>query len=57
MSCSNQQCRICELRTATQVTGDDFAIKREFDRIEQTAKRKNQTNSQIKTPSAVTDGV
>lgn len=61
---------ICNnLRAVTEVIGDDADIKREFERIEQRAKRKEvwdgrviKTNScdskaQTKSPSAGTDGL
>lgn len=51
----NCKCSYCLLRAAVEVTGDDRAIKREFDRIEQATKRKAKTNAQTKSPSAVTD--
>jgi|26BtaG_2_1085354.scaffolds.fasta_scaffold01109_9 hypothetical protein len=63
------QCKASELRTALVVTGNDADIKREFERIEQRAKRKEgwdgrviKTNScdskaQTKSPSAGTDGL
>ena len=31
----NDKCKICRLRAATEVTGNDTDIKREFERIEQ----------------------
>lgn len=62
------KCRYCKLIAAVEVTGDDYAIKREFDRIE-----RNQNAivnlvdalegleylkaEQTKTPSVVADGV
>ncbi|WP_252962932.1 hypothetical protein [Psychrobacter sp. PSP] len=63
------KCKTCHLREATEVTGDDHAIKREFERIEQRAKSKEgwdgrviRTSShylkaQTKSPSADTDGL
>lgn len=57
MSCNNTQCHICTLRNAIEVVGDDIAIKREFERIEQAERRTLNIDAQTKTPSAVTDGV
>lgn len=51
------QCKTCQLRTATEVIGCDFAIKREFERIEQAERRMLNIDAQTKTPSAGTDGV
>ena len=53
----NDKCKICRLRTATEETGNDADIKREFERIEQAERRIPKTIAQTKTPSAVTDGV
>ena len=53
MSCNNTQCKLCNLRKATQVIGDKNSIDREFDRIE----KRQQASAQTKTPSARTDGV
>lgn len=53
----NDKCKICRLRAATEVTGNDADIKREFERIEQAERRIPKTIAQTKTPSAVTDGV
>lgn len=46
-----------DIRAATEVTGDDADIKREFERIDQAERRAPKTIAQTKTPSAVTDGV
>lgn len=53
---------ICNnVRTVTEVTGDDADIRREFDRIEACQHKywdfKHEADAQTKTPSAVTDGV
>ena len=53
----NDKCKICRLRAATEVTGDDADIKREFERIEQAERRIPKTITQTKTPSVVADGV
>lgn len=65
----NDKCKICRLRERVEVAGNDADIKREFERIEQRAKRKEgwdgrviKTNScdskaQTKSPSAGTDGL
>ena len=58
MSANNcNKCKTCQLRAATEVTGNDADIKREFERIEQTVRRAPKTIAQTKTPSAGTDGV
>jgi len=55
------KCKTCYLREATEVTGDDANIRREFDRIEACQHKhwdfKHEADAQTKTPSAVTDGV
>lgn len=56
------KCKTCHLREATEVTGDDADIKREFARIEACQHKmgwelKYNVDAQTKTPSAVTDGV
>lgn len=66
------QCKDCykqsyrskpSLRSKTEVTGDDHAIKREFERIERACQHKqgwelkHEADAQTKTPSAGTDGV
>lgn len=65
----NDKCKICRLRARVEVAGNDADIIREFERIEQRAKRKEgwdgrvvKTNScdskaQTKSPSAGTDGL
>ncbi len=51
------------LRSTTEVTGDEYAIKREFERIERACQHKqgwelkHKADAQTKTPSADTDGV
>ena len=45
------------LKAKIVVIGDDHAIKREFERIERASQTKNKSDTQTKTPSAVTDGV
>ena len=58
MSAKNcNKCKTCQLRAATEVTGNDADIKREFERIEQAERRAPKTIAQTKTTSAVTDGV
>ena len=57
------KCKTCHLREATEVTGDDADIKREFERIERACQHKqgwelkHKAGAQTKTPSAGTDGV
>lgn len=51
------QCKTCQLRAATEVIGCDFAIKREFERIEQAERRMLNIDAQTKTPSVGADGV
>lgn len=53
----NCKCSYCSLRASVEVVGCDVAIKHEFDRIEQAAKRKVKTDTQTKTPSVGADGV
>lgn len=52
---------ICNLATmasrATEVTGDEHAIKREFERIERTSANRTKSDTQTKSPSAGTDGL
>ena len=45
------------LKAKIVVTGDEHAIKREFERIERTSQSKNKSDTQTKSPSAVTDGL
>lgn len=66
-NCHN--CSYCKSVAAVEVTGDDHAIKREFERIEQRAKSKegwdgrvirtssHYVKAQTKSPSAGTDGL
>ncbi|MGM8871574.1 hypothetical protein ACS8E3_07790 [Psychrobacter sp. 2Y5] len=53
----NCKCSYCNLIATTSVTGDDLAIKREFERIERTSQAKNKSDTQTKNPSAGTDGL
>lgn len=46
-----------DIRAATEVTGDDADIKREFERIERASAKKTKSDTQTKSPSAVTDGL
>lgn len=49
-------CTFCKTVAATEVTGDDHAIKREFERIEHAERRSlHIINAQAKAPSATTD--
>lgn len=58
MSANNcNKCKTCQLRAATEVTGNDADIKREFERIEQAERRAPKTIAQTKSPSAGTDGL
>ena len=54
-NCHN--CSYCKIVAAVEVTGDDADIKREFERIERTSQAKNKSDTQTKSPSAVTDGL
>jgi len=60
-TCKN--CSYCKSVAAVEVTGDDHAIKREFERIERACQNKegwelkHKVDAQTKTPSADTDGV
>ena len=54
-NCHN--CSYCKSVAAVEVTGDDHAIKREFERIERISQSKNKTDTQAKTPSVGADGV
>lgn len=45
------------LKAKIVVIGDERAIKREFERIERTSQAKNKSDTQTKSPSAVTDGL
>lgn len=54
-NCNN--CSYCKSIAAVEVTGDEHAIKREFERIERASAKKTKSDTQTKTPSAVTDGV
>ena len=54
-NCHN--CSYCKSVAAVEVTGDEYAIKREFERIERTSQSKNKSDTQTKSPSAVTDGL
>lgn len=57
------KCKTCHLREATEVTGDDADIKREFERIERACQHKqgwelkHKAVAQTKSPSAGTDGL
>lgn len=52
-----QNCSYCKSVAAVEVTGDDHAIKREFERIERPSQAKNKSDAQTKSPSAGTDGL
>ena len=54
-NCNN--CSYCKSIAAVEVTGDEHAIKREFERIERTSRAKNKSDTQAKTPSVGADGV
>lgn len=60
-NCHN--CSYCKSVAAVEVTGDDHATKREFERIERACQHrigwelKHKVDAQTKTPSADTDGV
>lgn len=54
-NCHN--CSYCKSVAAVEVTGDEHAIKREFERIERTSQAKNKSDTQAKSPSAGTDGL
>ena len=54
-NCNN--CSYCKSIAAVEVTGDDHAIKREFERIERASAKKTKSDTQTKSPSAVTDGL
>lgn len=45
------------LKAKIVVIGDERAIKREFERIERTSQAKNKSDTQAKSPSALTDGL
>lgn len=54
-NCHN--CSYCKSIAAVEVTGDEHAIKREFERIERASAKKTKSKAQTKSPSAVTDGL
>lgn len=54
-NCNN--CSYCKSIAAIEVTGDDFAIEREFERIEHAERRSLNIDAQTKTPSVGADGV
>ncbi len=54
-NCHN--CSYCKSVAAVEVTGDEHAIKREFERIERASAKKTKSDTQTKSPSAVTDGL
>ena len=54
-NCHN--CSYCKSVAAVEVTGDEHAIKREFERIERASQTKNKSDTQAKTPSVGADGV
>lgn len=54
-NCHN--CSYCKSVAAVEVTGDEHAIKREFERIERASAKKTKSDTQAKSPSAVTDGL
>lgn len=60
------QCKDCykqsyrtqpSLRSKTEVTGDEYAIKREFERIERNSINKTKSDTQAKSPSTDIDGL
>ena len=57
------KCKTCHLREATEVTGDDADIKREFERIERACQHKQgwelkyKADAQTKTPPVGAVGV
>ena len=58
MSANNcHNCSYCKSVAAVEVIGDEYAIKREFERIERTIQAKNKSDTQAKTPSVGADGV
>ena len=58
MSANNcHNCSYCKSVAAVEVTGDEYAIKREFERIERANAKKTKSDTQTKSPSAVTDGL
>ena len=58
MSANNcHNCSYCKSVAAVEVIGDEYAIKREFERIERTSQAKNKSDTQAKTPSVGADGV
>ena len=54
-NCNN--CSYCKSIAAVEVTGDEHAIKREFERIERASAKKTKSDTQAKTPSVRADGV
>lgn len=54
-NCNN--CSYCKSIAAVEVTGDEHAIKREFERIERASAKRTKSDTQTKSPSAVTDGL
>lgn len=54
-NCHN--CSYCKSVAAVEVTGDEYAIKREFERIERTSANRTKSDAQTKSPSAGTDGL
>jgi len=54
-NCNNRS--YCKSIAAVEVTGDEHAIKREFERIERANAKKTKSDTQTKSPSAVTDGL
>lgn len=54
-NCHN--CSYCKSVAAVEVTGDDHAIKREFELIERANANRTKSDTQTKSPSAGTDGL